>query len=107
LSIDQGTNAVDLMNSVLAAHGQEARDKLELQLLENREMNDALSGLAYLRALPEVDAHNVVLVGQSFGGLLRLLVAERGPNLPAVVIFSGATIAVNEKSTGGRSGAAA
>jgi len=90
LSADQGTNAVDLMNSEAAAHGQEARNTLQLQLLENREMNDALSGLAYLRALPEVDAHNVALVGHSFGGSLTLLMAEREPNLRAVVIFSGA-----------------
>jgi dienelactone hydrolase len=90
LSADQGTNAIDLMNSEATAHGQEARNTLQLQLLENREMNDALSGLAYLRALPEVDAHNVALVGHSFGGSLTLLMAEREPNLRAVVIFSGA-----------------
>lgn len=90
LSTDQGTNAVDLMNSEFAAHGQEARDTLQLELLENREMNDTLSGLAYLRALPEVDAHKVVLVGHSFGGSLTLLMAEREPNLRAVVIFSAA-----------------
>jgi carboxymethylenebutenolidase len=90
LSVDEGASAVDLMNSEFAAHGQEARDTLQLELLENREMNDALSGLAYLRALPEVDAHKVVLVGHSFGGSLTLLMAEREPNLRAVVIFSGA-----------------
>src|SRR5713226_8997642 len=45
LSADQGANAIDLMNSELAAHGQEARNRLQLQLLENREMSDALSGL--------------------------------------------------------------
>ena len=88
LSADQGTNAVDLMNSEFAVHGQEARNTMQLELLENREMNDALSGLAYLRTLPEVDAHNVVLVGHSFGGSLTLLMAEREPNLRAVVIFS-------------------
>ena len=81
------------MNSEFAAHGLEARDTLQLELLENREMNDALSGLAYLQALPEVDAHRVVLVGHSFGGSLTLLMAEREPNLRAVVIFSGGAIA--------------
>jgi carboxymethylenebutenolidase len=90
LSVDEGTSAVDLMNSEFTTHGQEARDTLQLELLENREMNDALSGLAYLRALPEVDAHKVFLVGHSFGGSLTLLMAEREPNLRAVVIFSGA-----------------
>jgi carboxymethylenebutenolidase len=90
LSTDQGANAVDLMNSESAAHGQEARNALQLQLPENREMDDALSGLKFLRALPYVDARNVAVIGQSFGGSLTVLLAEREPNLRAVVIFSGA-----------------
>src|SRR5216683_7919676 len=65
LSADQGTNAIDLMNSEAAAHGQEARNTLQLQLLENREMNDALSGLKFLQALRYVDARNVAAIGQS------------------------------------------
>jgi len=90
LSRDQGANAVDLMNSESAAHGQEARNALQLQLLENREMDDALSGLKFLRALPYVDARNVAAIGDSFGGSLTVLLAEREPNLRAVVVFSGA-----------------
>jgi dienelactone hydrolase len=90
LSTDQGANAVDLMNSEFAAHGQEARNALQVQLLENREMDDALSGLKFLRALPYVDARNVAAIGHSFGGSLTVLLAEREPNLRAVVIFSGA-----------------
>jgi dienelactone hydrolase len=90
LSTDQGVNAVDLMNSEFAAHGQDARNALQLQLLENREMTDALSGLKFLRALPYVDAQDVALIGQSFGGSLAVLLAEHEPNLRAVVVFSGA-----------------
>jgi len=47
LSSDQGANAVDLMNSESAAHGLEARNALQLQLLDNREMGDALSALEF------------------------------------------------------------
>src|SRR5258707_9198852 len=90
LSTDQGANAVDLMNSESAAHGQEARNALQLQLLEDREMDDALSGLKFLRALPYVDARKVAAIGHSFGGSLTVLLAEREPNLRAVVVFSGA-----------------
>src|SRR3984957_20538226 len=61
LSTYQGANAVDLMNSEAAAHGQEARNALQMQLLENREMDDALSALKFLRALPYVDAKDVAL----------------------------------------------
>jgi dienelactone hydrolase len=82
LSTDQGANAVDLMNSESVAHRQEARNALQL-LLENREMDDALSGLKFLRALPYVDARNVAAIGQSFGGSLTVLLAEREPNLRA------------------------
>ena len=90
LSSDQGANAVDLMNSESAAHGLEARNALQLQLLDNREIGDALSALKFLRALPYVDSKDVALVGHSFGGSLTVLMAEREPNLRAVVVFSGA-----------------
>ena len=90
LSSDQGDNAVDLMNRESAAHGQEARNALQLQLLENREMDDTLSALKFLRAIPYVDPKDVAAVGHSFGGSLTVLLAEREPSLRAVVIFSGA-----------------
>jgi len=89
-SSDQGANAFDLMNRESAEHGQEARNTLQLRLLENRDMDDALSGLKFLRSLPYVDGRKIALVGHSFGGSLTVLLAEREPNLRAVVIFSGA-----------------
>jgi dienelactone hydrolase len=88
LSADQGTSAIDLMNSELAAHGQDARNVLQLRLLENRELSDAAAGLAFLRGLPEVDARKVAIVAHSFGGSLTILQAEREPDLRAVIIFS-------------------
>jgi len=88
LSADQGTSAIDLMNSELAAHGQDARNALQLRLLENRELSDAAAGLAFLRGLPEVDARKVAIVAHSFGGSLTILQAEREPDLRAVIIFS-------------------
>jgi carboxymethylenebutenolidase len=89
-STDQGANAVDLMNRESAAHGQDARNSLQLSLLEGREMGDARAALAFLRARPYVDAGDVALVGHSFGGSLTLLMAEREPTLRAVVVFSAA-----------------
>src|SRR6476469_5799508 len=57
LSASQGRSAVDLMNSEFAAHGQGARNALQLRLLENRELSAATAGLAFLRGLSAVDAH--------------------------------------------------
>ena len=90
LSADQGTNAVDMMNSEFAAHGQAARNALQLRLLETRELSDAAAGLAFLRKLPDVDSARVAIVAHSFGGSLTILQAAKEPNLRAVVIFSGA-----------------
>lgn len=78
------------MNAEFAAHGQDARNALQLRLLENEDMSDALSGLAFLRARPEVDLRRIAVIGQSFGGSLTLLMAEREPKFRAVLIFSGA-----------------
>jgi dienelactone hydrolase len=90
LSAGQGIPSGDLMDRELAAKGQEARDRLQLRLLATEEMGDALAGLAFLRAFPEVDAHDIGVAGHSFGGSLTLLVAERDTTLRAVVDFSGA-----------------
>jgi len=90
LSADLGTSAVDLMNNEFAAHGQNARNALQLRLLENRELSAAKSGLAFLRGLAEIDAHRLAIVAHSFGGSLTLLQAEKEPDLRALVLFSSA-----------------
>jgi carboxymethylenebutenolidase len=90
VGLSPGSNSVDLMDSALAVHGPEARNELQLELLETREMDDALAGLAFVRGLPEVDGRHVAVVGHSFGGSLTLLLAERDSTLPAVVVFSAA-----------------
>jgi carboxymethylenebutenolidase len=97
-SSDQGDNAVDLMDRESAAHGQDARNVLQLQLLEGREMADARAALAFLRARPFVDAGDVALIGHSFGGSLTLLMAEREPKLRAVVVFSAAGYSFDRSS---------
>jgi dienelactone hydrolase len=88
LSAGQGPNAVDLMNAERRAHGEDARNALQLKLLEGRELSDARAGLAFLRRLPFVDPNDIGVVGHSFGGSLTMLMAEREPDLRAVVLFS-------------------
>jgi len=89
-STDQGENAIDAMNRVFAARGQEARNATQLELLEHRELDDATAALAFLRAVPGVDSNRLALVGHSFGGSLTILLAEREPALRGAVIFSAA-----------------
>jgi len=89
LSADQGRTAAARMDSALAAGGQEARNRLQLGLLETDHLSDALAGLAFLRALPDVDTRRVVVVGHSFGASLALLIAERDTALRGAVLFSG------------------
>jgi dienelactone hydrolase len=88
LSRGQGVPAGDRMDSAFAAHGQDARNVVQLQLLETDELSDALAGLALLRTLREVDSHRIAVSGSSFGGSLTLLLAERDSALRAVVVFS-------------------
>jgi dienelactone hydrolase len=78
------------MNEEFAAHGQSGRNKVQLQLLEGRDMDDALAGLAWLRQLPDDDPGRIALVGHSFGGSLTVLMAVREPALGAAVVFSAA-----------------
>jgi dienelactone hydrolase len=89
-SAGQGASAVDLMNREAAARGPAARNTLQLELLQNREMGDAVAALALLRRVPGVDSRRVALIGHSFGGSLTLLMAEREPDVKAVVVFSAA-----------------
>ena len=88
LSAGQGDSSIDIMNAEFAAHGQDARNAIQLKLLENREISDSLAGLAFLRALPEVDARRIAVVGDSFGGSLTVLEAERDSAVRAAVVFS-------------------
>lgn len=97
-STDQGANAVDLMNREFTAHGQDARNALQLELLEGRELADARAALAFLRARPYVDAGDVGLVGHSFGGSLTVLMAKLEPQLRAVLVFSAAGLSFDRSS---------
>lgn len=88
LSVGQGTPSGDLMDRELAAHGQAARNRLQIRLLEIDEMRDALAGVAYLRARPEVDSRRIAIVGVSFGATLSVLLAERDSTVRATVAFA-------------------
>jgi carboxymethylenebutenolidase len=88
LSAGQGVASADRMDQALAAGGMDERNRVQLRLLETDEMSDAVAGLSYLRALPDVDSARIAVVGHSFGGSLTILLAERDPSIRAIVTFA-------------------
>jgi dienelactone hydrolase len=88
LSAGQGIASGDLMDQALASGGQDARNQMQLHLLETDELTDAAAGLAYLRSRSDVDAGRLAVAGHSFGGSLALLLAERDSGVRAVVTFA-------------------
>ena len=90
LSRGQGLSDGDQMARALQAEGVEGRNRVQLRLLENEQMNEAIAALARLRARPDVDVGRIGVTGHSFGGSLSVLMAAREPAIRAVVIFGGA-----------------
>jgi carboxymethylenebutenolidase len=88
LSAGHGIASGDQMDSTGAAAGQAARNRIQLRLLETDELSDALAGIAFLRALPDVQPARLAVVGVSFGGSLTLLVAEHDSTLRAAIVFA-------------------
>jgi dienelactone hydrolase len=98
LSGAQGVSDGNQMARALQAEGGEGRNRVQLQLLENEQMNEATAGLAGLRARADVDARRIGVVGHSFGGSLSVLMAARDPEIRAAVIFGGAAASWNESA---------
>jgi dienelactone hydrolase len=90
LSAGEGTNSYDRIRQALADKGQEARNRVQMELLEGDDLSDVVAGLAFLRSRPEVDARRVAVAGHSFGGSLTLVVAERDTTVRAALVFGGA-----------------
>jgi dienelactone hydrolase len=91
LSQEVGENTTQLMNAQGAAHGQLARNAVQMQLLDGRELDDVRAALTYLRKSSSVDRRNIAVIGHSFGGSLSLVLAENEPGLRAVVVFGAAS----------------
>jgi dienelactone hydrolase len=89
LSQEEGLNSAVLMEDAFKESGQEGRNKVQLQQMENDQLQDMVSGLKFLRNRTDVDSNRMTVVGHSFGGSLALIVAEYDPKLKAVIIFSG------------------
>jgi pimeloyl-ACP methyl ester carboxylesterase len=57
---------------------------------------DVEAGIAYLKARPEVDAHNIGLIGHSEGGVIAPMVAARNPDVAFIVMMAGSGVPGDE-----------
>lgn len=87
LSADQAPFMQDLLQREESAKGTEARQHLQYKLETTDHLDDALSGLQFLKTAPGIDPKRIAIVGHSFGGVITLLSGERDPAIRAEVTF--------------------
>ena len=87
LSADQGPFMQDLLKQA-EAKGADARKQLHYQLITGSQLDDALAGLTFLKAAPDVDPKRIAIVGHSFGGMLTLLSGDHDSTIRAEVAFA-------------------
>ncbi len=83
----RSADAGEYINEAWIALGEQPQTLVELL---DEQVDDVAAAVAYVRALPDVDATRVALVGCSFGGIETLLAAERDLGLRAAIDFAGA-----------------
>jgi acetamidase/formamidase/dienelactone hydrolase len=99
LSADQGTADGDLMQRAYEQRGNEARNRVQLDLLNGEELDEVRAALQFLLRRPEVDPRRIGVVGHSFGGSLSLVLASVAPDVRTTVVF-GPAAASWERSPG-------
>lgn len=92
LSADQGINLLRRLTEIERREGIEARSRVAIAELEGPHLDDIAAAVRYARALPEVAADRVLVIGNSFGGVLALLAAEKGLGLAGAADFAGAAL---------------
>jgi len=92
LSADQGTWVLDTLSRVAREQGMIERGKKAVELLKTEQLNDLLAALDRLQGMPFVDRGRIAVVGNSFGGVLTMVMAERGGGIRAAVNMAGAAL---------------
>jgi carboxymethylenebutenolidase len=92
LSADQAPSLLRRLTEIGRREGVEARSRVAIAELEGAQLDDLAAAIAYGRSLAEVDGDRIFVIGNSFGGVLALLAAERGLGLRGVASFAGAAL---------------
>ena len=83
LSADQAPFMQDLLQREESTKGKEARQQLHYKLVTTDHLDDALSGLQFLKTAPGIDPKRIAIVGHSFGGVITLLSESNSYRCPA------------------------
>lgn len=92
LSAGQGENLLRRLTEIERREGPEARARVAIEQLEGPQLDDIAAAIAAVRARADVDRERVYLIGNSFGGVLVLLAAERGLPIAGAADFAGSAI---------------
>ena len=85
LSADRGEYMGDSVDRAVAAAGPEVRGRTMTELLATQQLDDALAALANLKHMPGVDSERIAVGGNSFGGILTVLLAQRAVGIRAAI----------------------
>jgi carboxymethylenebutenolidase len=89
-SADQASFMQDVLLREEKEKGRDARLQLQFKLMTTDQIDDVLAALAFLKTVPGIDIHRIAVAGNSFGGSLTLLAAERDSTIRGVVTFAAA-----------------
>jgi len=89
-SASQAPFIQDVLRREEESKGKEARQHLQFVLLTTDQLDDVMAALAFLKTVPGVDPHRIAVAGNSFGGSLTLLAAERDKTVRAAVTLAAA-----------------
>jgi dienelactone hydrolase len=88
----QGTYIQNTIAATRQRSGEEAAERVMVQLMGSEQLSDQLAGLSYAKTLAFVDTNKLVVAGCSYGGIQTLFGAERNAGYRAAVSISPAAL---------------
>jgi hypothetical protein len=70
-------------------YGEDSADDITQLTMDDETIDDALSAVALLRTIPEIDPARIYVLGHSLGGMVAPRIAERDGQLAGIIIMAG------------------